>query len=70
MLASAVVTLTIEIDHGSSYGSGCSIDQMYEQAARETVSKVEQILLDKHCRLKAPIKVNHVLVQVREDKDR
>lgn len=47
--ASAIVTLTIEVEAYSSWGVGCSIDQINRQASLEVVSRVTSALRDGKC---------------------
>lgn len=40
-LASARVKLEVEVTVGSAWGEDCSIKQVYDQAAREAIGKLE-----------------------------
>jgi hypothetical protein len=42
-IARAKVTLTVEIEVGSTWGDDCSLSQVYDQAARETIQAVKNI---------------------------
>jgi hypothetical protein len=41
--ARARVQLTIELDAGSTWGNDCTVNQIYDQAGRESVNHVERI---------------------------
>lgn len=47
--ASAIVTLTIEIESYSSWGPECSVDQIHSQAAKEVTSQVKKALKEGRC---------------------
>jgi len=42
--ASAIVTVTLEIEAGSSWGKDCTVQQVHDQASRETMQKLSLIL--------------------------
>lgn len=44
-VAIARVQVTLELDAGSSWGNDCTVQQIYDQAGRESINNLEQILL-------------------------
>lgn len=68
-LSSARVTLVVEVEHGSSYGAGTTIDQIHKQASEETKNYIEAVLRDKGGLRLTPVKVtvDQVFVRIRED---
>lgn len=63
--ASARVTISLEMEHDSSYGTGCSIDQIHAQASRETQQKLESLLRDQKVK-GFSVRVDQVNVRIRE----
>lgn len=47
--ASAIVTLTIEVEAYSSWSAGCPVDQIHRQASQEVVSRITRALRDGKC---------------------
>jgi hypothetical protein len=42
--ASARVTVTVEIDVGSSWGDDCSVGQVHDSASREALGKLRHLI--------------------------
>jgi hypothetical protein len=66
--ASARVIMSLDMDHGSSYGTGCSIDQIHAQASRETVERLKRILREEGIR-NVTVTVEKVYVGIIEVKE-
>lgn len=64
--ASATVTVTIEVEHGSSYGPGTTVDQIHDQARRETLQHLEATFQKERIRWNGQMVVNSINVKVVE----
>lgn len=48
---SARVQITIDVDAGSTWGKDCQLDQVYRQAAQESVARIRDVLQKSNVRV-------------------
>jgi hypothetical protein len=61
--ASARVTITVEMPSGSTWGPGCSVEQIHKQAGEEVKNYVSRTLLERGGRIIGAPKVRLVVAE-------